>query len=827
MTFNFIHFPVTDQPQPDFFISGPTKRPARGRENDLIGLLLYFHGRQGVSADELRQWHERLSTEYFRTSGSVTAAMKAVVEAAGKQLFQANDPFGDESNWRSADLTLLVIHHDVLFVCQAGQARVILIREDTRSLLFDPELDQRPLGAASLSKPRFFQSDLAEGDCLVAGRDLPSAWTMVTLRRMEVPMIWQTLYQAEPYHGSVVLLQITAGSGKAPASPLGTPAATPEPGSNAEPALAAAEPPTGQEAVDGKPGGQDDQAEASPSEETRSTLAEDLFGHLPVAPILLPDEGAAAPLPVQPPARVAESSKEALEETQSAQLEGQAAREEPQSTQREAEPRWQEPSQQEQTQAIRKEEQAETPEISPETARIRTRRASQNGQSHSEAAANAIGQGMLKGVASGAGWLRGVEDKVSQTMDAPRGSEGLGGEQPAALSPSLKLIIALLVPLLVVGLATLLFNSRGVEDQYLSLLEQARAAAVSAAQAPGQVSQQAGWEETLALLQQAAEFGVTDEWRALQAQALSALDALEGAQRLVYTPAYAAEMFPTLDIRQIVPLNNDVYLLDATSGSVLRMVSSGGSYQADPDFTCGPGYYGGVQVGALVDVMLIPLNNPAKVPLLGLDGSGNLIYCGANKTPTAVSLSAPAVGWGKLQAATFDSGRLFILDPQNNALWIYRGFSSQFDQPADSYFEQTPVHLETAVDVAVSGDEMFILYGDGHASHCLASNVTGGLECADPYLYQDVRNAAESQGFSTKAFSRLAYSPPPDPSIYFLEPQEAALYQFSLRLSLNKILRASSTSGVLPQRAVSAFAVTPSRRVFLAFQQELYVAMLP
>ena len=257
------------------------------------------------------------------------------------------------------------------------------------------------------------------------------------------------------------------------------------------------------------------------------------------------------------------------------------------------------------------------------------------------------------------------------------------------------------------------------------------------------------------------------------------------------------------------------------------MVSSGGSYQADPDFTCGPGYYGGVQVGALVDVMLIPLNNPAKVPLLGLDGSGNLIYCGANKTPTAVSLSAPAVGWGKLQAATFDSGRLFILDPQNNALWIYRGFSSQFDQPADSYFEQTPVHLETAVDVAVSGDEMFILYADGHASHCLASNVTGSLECADPYLYQDVRNAAETQDFSTKAFSQLAYSPPPDPSIYFLEPQEAGLYQFSLRLSLNKILRASSTSGVLPQRAVSAFAVAPSRQVFLAFQQELFVAMLP
>ena len=76
-------------------------------------------------------------------------------------------------------------------------------------------------------------------------------------------------------------------------------------------------------------------------------------------------------------------------------------------------------------------------------------------------------------------------------------------------------------------------------------------------------------------------------------------------------------------------------------------------------------------------------------------------------------------------------------------------------------------------------------------------------------------------------FARLSYSPPPDPSVYYLEADQVGLYQFSLRLNLNKVLRFGTGDGSQPTGKASAFYVSPDRRVFLAFGNQLYHAVLP
>jgi len=132
------------------------------------------------------------------------------------------------------------------------------------------------------------------------------------------------------------------------------------------------------------------------------------------------------------------------------------------------------------------------------------------------------------------------------------------------------------------------------------------------------------------------------------------------------------------------------------------------------------------------------------------------------------------------------------------------------------------------VAAAGSGDELFLLFKDGHTMHCLASNVTGLVSCDDPYPYIDGRTSAASQlNFGSLHFSQLAYSPPPDPSLYYLEADKAELYQFSLRLNLNRILRADVESGSMPKKVATAFNVSTNRLVFLAFGNELYYASLP
>jgi len=76
-------------------------------------------------------------------------------------------------------------------------------------------------------------------------------------------------------------------------------------------------------------------------------------------------------------------------------------------------------------------------------------------------------------------------------------------------------------------------------------------------------------------------------------------------------------------------------------------------------------------------------------------------------------------------------------------------------------------------------------------------------------------------------FNQMSYSPPPDPSIYFLDPEKAELYQFSLRLNLNQVLRSGLSDGSLPTEKATAFAVAPNRQVFLAFGNAVYYAILP
>jgi hypothetical protein len=257
----------------------------------------------------------------------------------------------------------------------------------------------------------------------------------------------------------------------------------------------------------------------------------------------------------------------------------------------------------------------------------------------------------------------------------------------------------------------------------------------------------------------------------------------------------------------------------------LRLFSSG--YEMDSEFVCGPGTYEGVQVGELVDLINIPLNNPAKAPVMAIDAEGNLIYCSPGSSPSAAHLPTPEIGWNSLRRMTFDSNRLYVLDPGNKALWIYRGFTANFNSAPDAYFDEELINLSDAVDFEVEGEELFLLHADGHSSHCLASFVTGETSCDDPYPYLDAGTSGANVDFASLKFEQIAYSPPPDPSIYYLEAEKAELYQFSLRLNLNKVLRSGVSERVLSKGKASAFYVSPDRRVFLAFGNQLYYAVLP
>lgn len=740
------------------------KGAARGREEDSLIIKLWPSDAVSLSDEVLNQTLSKLAAAFFKTGGSVTNAMRGLADGLNKTFLSGNSQLQDKDSWQTASLLMGVVHHETLFIGINGKAEALLVRKNGREHLFDAELDPRGLGLSSVVHPRFFQASVADGDFMLLAQEIPA--DLLASERLKADTA--SLGEFVPLLGGVDVIRLTYGEGL-----------------SLKARLEAKAPPEIQETTEtedkqGQPEAANAQElewpeevlETPELEEENGSLAEDLFRNVPLVSLSTIPETKPETQPEEPAVAPVE------------------------------------------------------PEIIPEEPVVETKNAE-------EAPSAPIFDGeqfktdALHSVAKGASILKSVDEKIETIFQKSREKKREEGKPVTELSALSKWLIAILVPLLLVGLTTFIYLSQGQGKEYSYFLAQAEASANNAALMQTDELKREVWNQTIEWLDKAAAYQKSEEVNALYLRARLALDELDGAKRLIYKPAFAAGLFPDMSVSNIISLNRDLYLLDQTSGEVRHLTLQSQGYSLDEAFRCGPGSIGGVQVGKLVDMLAIPINNPAKAPILAIDAAGNLLYCAVGSNPTAAILLPPDGGWQELKSIAFDAGKLLVLDSAANAIWIYRGFSSNFDEVPVSYFDAMPVKLQEAVDLAVSKDELFLLHADGHSSHCLASQISGLVTCEDPYPYQDAVGGGAGVDLASLKFNQMAYSPPPDPSIYFLEPETAELYQFSLRLNLNQVLRPGLSDGSLPTAKATAFAVAANRQVFLAFGNAVYYAILP
>ena len=766
------------------FTASAGKGAARGREEDSLIVKLWPSDAVSLSDEFLGQTLTKLTAAFFKTGGSVTNAMRSLADGLNKTFLSGNSQLQDKDTWQTTSLLVGVIHHETLSVGINGKAESLLVTNNGLEHFADAELDPRGLGLSSVVHPRFFQSAVTDGDFLLVAQQFPAdLLTSVGLKADTV-----SLGEFLPLLGETDLIRLTYGEGLSLKARLDH--------KPAQPVLETQE--VEEELVE--PESLEEQElewpeeilEPSEAEEDNGSLAEDLFKNVPLVNLSSSTE-------TQP-----ESKPEIEPETKP-------------ETKPESQP----------------ESQPEEPPVPPTEPEIIPQETATEPMTEDETQSAPIFDveqfktGALQGVAKGASFLKGIEDKTEAIIQKKGEKIREDGKPLTELSALSKWLIAILVPLLLIGLTTFIYLSQGQGNEYGYFLAQAEASANNAALMQTDDLKREGWNQTIQWLDKAAAYQKSDEVNALYLRARLALDELDGAKRLIYKPAFTPGLFPEMNVGNIISLNRDLYLLDQTSGEVRHLTLQSQGYLPDEGFKCSPGSYGGIEVGKLVDMLAIPINNPAKAPILAIDAAGNLLYCAVGATPTAAALLPPDGGWQGLKSIAFDSGWLFVLDPAANAIWIYSGFNSNFDQVPVSYFDDMPVNLQQAIDLAVSKDELFLLHSDGRSSHCLASQISGLITCEDPYPYQDVDGGDSGVDFASLKFNQMSYSPPPDPSIYFLDPNGAELYQFSLRLNLNQVLRSGLSDGSLPTEKATAFAVAANRQVFLAFGNAVYYAILP
>ncbi len=153
--------------------------------------------------------------------------------------------------------------------------------------------------------------------------------------------------------------------------------------------------------------------------------------------------------------------------------------------------------------------------------------------------------------------------------------------------------IAVAVPVVVVAAAFVTYNRLGRGEKFEQMSAQAKQVALQAMDQTDLAAKRSGLEQARSLIQSAGSYASTPETvgelKTLQVQVRNALDELDFVRRVNYQPAIVGGLPVTSNITRMVAFDDELYMLDGTSGGVLRAFMTGKGYEVDYTFQCSPG----------------------------------------------------------------------------------------------------------------------------------------------------------------------------------------------------------------------------------------------
>jgi len=428
--------------------------------------------------------------------------------------------------------------------------------------------------------------------------------------------------------------------------------------------------------------------------------------------------------------------------------------------------------------------------------------------------------------------LRGIGRAIGATlMQIFRALAGmirriLPDEKMLDLPPSMLLFIAIAVPVVIVAVASVIYFREGRGRLHQEKLMQAQSVAEQALPLEDPVEKRAAWAQVLIYLDEAENYGVTEDSNNLRQYAYSVIDTLDIVERLDYQPAIVRGLpADTTVTKMVVSVDNELYMLNGQNGYVLRATYADEGYELDPTFNCGP-IPAPIVVGPLIDIAALPRGEEDGATVVGMDANGMLMRCvpGEGKGPNIMPLAPPDINWGEPLAFSLDNNNIYVLDPKTNSGWIYWAFDEYNELPTYYFGNQVPTLL-SVIDIMVSDGDMYLLHDDGHITICTYSPyVDSPTRCDVPADFTDLRAGYQSGAImQDTSFDQMQFAPPPDPSIYLFDADDQAIYHFSMRLAFQRQYRPRTP---LPGDA-TAFAVGQNRRAFIATEDQVYYAVMP
>jgi len=797
---------------PGLMVQTPPQNAARVRIQDRLAVYLLLTGNATFSSSEYMQIAKDAANVFYGTSGSVTNALRAATDHVNKKLLERNMESSGRGQYANGWLTMAVMRDTQCTFSVSGPMHVYWFGRDETRHIYEPGTSGKGLGMGQNLAIYYSQVSLKAGDRMLFYGRAPTAWesTLDDAHPSSLDAIRRRLSTVTKEDLNGVLIQATEGTGVMTLLKGNAEIQEPEP-EDEEPV---------QDVLSKLPHKQEAESTPEPIDTEAAPFETEAEDFPPLADstphIVQPSAYAIPPQHEenfdQPPVDNATltnlpRNSRTREFPASIPRKSQPViKQEAETTDEEDVPAFETNLEEIETSIPdKKKEPAPPREPSPQmrkTARV-----------------------LATGIQSTRKLSESLGDRLRNFLPRLLPNTSGGDNNPA--TTSMMFFIAILIPLMVVTLATVVYLRYGRSEQYDAYLRQAQEMRNQAVALTNPVEQRIAWENVLQNLDQAEAHRETTETVTLRQEAIQNIDRLLGITRMQFNAAFSSK--PGIDISRMAANESELFLLNAVTGDVLRAVPTGGGrgFELDTSFNCKPGVYGSYTVGPLVDILAFPGLNSLNATMLGIDASGNLLYCGAGKVGQAAPLPLPDTNWGRVTGFFLDNGRLYVLDAPSRAVWVYNGRDGTFvDSPYFFFGQQTPT--QDVIDMVVSGDQLYMLHADGRLSTCLYGTGNSNTQCVDPTQKVNPFPAYhDTDLFGTSHFTQMLFAAPPDQSILLLETDTQTVMRFAPRSFelQNQIRPSAGAANPVPAGSVSAVAVSANHVLYLAMDGQVYFAL--
>jgi len=825
------------------------RKAARGREKDNLIVYLMLSGNTTFSAAEFSQLNNNAANLFYQSAGSLTSAMRKAAENINTVLLERNLATTGRGQYALGLLVLAVIREGQCTLLLSGPTHAVWVSEGQSRHIHDAALSGKGLGSSQSIQTYLSQVELHTNDLLVLCGKFPKDWEADLLGERPSTSLEASyrkltftkgdlnaaLIQPQNGRGTITVLHAEVNTTRQPQPSTAT-LTQAEPSSesfasqteDAETDIDFDEilPAPSQSESSLSSVSEDEQLEPTSITEEELDELVDFAAHM-VQP-------SAYAIPPQPndmlPPFVEETPQPATANTIS------TPRNFPPSIPRvkQVETKIAEP-------IIEEEIENETEEDAEDEEPISVIGTAAPKAAKPDAhviATRQMAKVMVGGIQTGrrmnerlAAFLQRFIPRLLPGVENADGTEGEPQQQKMFFMPTYAMIfIAVIIPVLVVTVATVVYLRFGQSVQYDEYYSQALNARAQAVSETDPARQRDAWQSVINFTDKAEDYRQTSESNLLRTEAQSNLDSLMGVVRLEFIPAFTSGIGGSTQISRLAASESDLYMLDAERGSILHASFTGRSLEMDSAFNCQPGTYAGYQVGTLVDLLALPKINAAGANVLGIDSSGNLLYCAPGQVPQAIPLPAlPNTNWGRITSFTLDSGNLYVLDATSRAIWVFVGKDGAFvDAPYFYFGNQIPATMDNAIDLSVSGDDLYMLHADGHISTCIFSRIAETpTRCIDPVNFQDSFPAHQGLNvFAQAHFTQMSLTNPPNSVVLLLDSENQTVFRFAPRsLELQNQIKGHAGEGnPFKSGSVGAMTVSPNYVLYLAIGDQVYFA---